>query len=515
VKIEIEALTGASAGKRQNYDGRIAIRIGRDPSCEFALNPHKDLKASAQHGEIFFKDGIAHYRDLKSSNGSFIDGNKVEPDAPVPLQDGVTLTLGAAGPKLRIGLPDSVRKRSAQNPLPPEAVEAIAYQASEAHSRRTMLTMTVIFGIMLTGVFAAVAILTIRRNNETTTIVDKEKIAAEAELRRIASDIRITKDRIRFFLSTIESYQTELIAIRADSSMAPTIRRMTETSKEKLISENALRLDVTKAELDALTATFQDAEKNWLARYGALPDGLIERPSFKEWCAQNGPAVFLVYCEVNDAAYIGTAFCARSDGLLITNAHVATHIDPVTDNYRIIQNETQAQFKARRVVIHPDYNPNVSSPGLTVDLAVIQLEKSSGAPIVAVSLADDEILKTLAPGSQLGCLSFPGALFQQYDIMSGHSGQDARVNATFSDGSVSRITTLDGAVGSFENRALIQHSAILSGGTSGAPMFLPTGEVVAINYAVLSTPDANAPAGIGWAIRADYARRMILSWKDN
>ncbi|MFH1377727.1 MAG: trypsin-like peptidase domain-containing protein [Planctomycetota bacterium] len=514
MKIEIEALTGASAGKQESYDGRVAIRIGRDPSCEFALNPHKDLKASAQHGEIFFKDGIAHYRDLKSSNGSFIDGNKVEPDSPVPLQDGVTLTLGEAGPKLRIGLPESVRKRSAQQPLAPEAVEAIAYQASAANGRRTLLLMTVIFGIMLTGVFAAVAILTIRRNNSSSTAVDKEKIAADAELRRIASDIRITKDRVRFFVSTIESYETELVAIRADSTMAPTIRRMTETSKEKLIAENAMRLDATKAELDSLTATFQDAEKKWLARYGALPDDLVERPSFKEWCAQNGPAVFLVYCEVNDAAYIGTAFCARSDGLLITNAHVAAHIDPATDNYRIIQNETQTQYKARRVVIHPDYKPDNNPSGLTVDLAIIQIENPSGAPLAAVALADDDVLKTLAPGSSLGCLSFPGALFQQYDIMSGHSGQDARVNATFSDGSVSRITTLDGAVGSFESRALIQHSAILSGGTSGAPMFLPTGEVVAINYAVLSTSDANAPAGIGWAIRADYARRMILAWKD-
>ena len=348
VKIEIEALTGASAGKRQSYDGRVSIRIGRDPSCEFSLNPHKDLKASAQHGEIFFKDGVAHYRDLKSSNGSFLDGDKVEPDAPAPLQDGVTLTVGAAGPKLRISLPDSVRKRSAQRPLAPEAVEAIAYQASEAHSRRTLLLMTVVFGIMLTGVFAAFAILTVRRNAEPSTAVDKDKIAAEAELRRIASDIKIANDRIRFFNSTIDSYSSELALIRADESMAPTIRRMTETSKEKLIAENKLRLDATKAELDALTSAYQEAEKNWAVQYGALPVDLVERPSFKDWCAKNGQAIFLVYCEVNDAAYIGTAFCARSDGLLVTNAHVAAHIDPASVNYRIIQNETQTQFKDRK-----------------------------------------------------------------------------------------------------------------------------------------------------------------------
>lgn len=63
--------------------------IGRHSSCEFVLR--KD-DVSRRHAEVFFQDGGFRLRDLGSTNGSFLNGEKVEDSAPL-----------AAGDKIEIG----------------------------------------------------------------------------------------------------------------------------------------------------------------------------------------------------------------------------------------------------------------------------------------------------------------------------------------------------------------------------------------------------------------------------
>ncbi|HEY3381122.1 MAG TPA: adenylate/guanylate cyclase domain-containing protein [Vicinamibacterales bacterium] len=73
------------------------IAIGRDPQCDIPLSdPHVSLR----HGEIFFTDKGAAYRDLKSRNGSAVrrGADTTRIDATVghqfPLRDGDELRLG-------------------------------------------------------------------------------------------------------------------------------------------------------------------------------------------------------------------------------------------------------------------------------------------------------------------------------------------------------------------------------------------------------------------------------------
>jgi hypothetical protein len=80
-------------------DGRVlrfsaAFHIGRDHDCDVRVN---DVHVSRKHVAASFEAGIWKLRDLKSANGIFVDGEKVE---TVSIDDSVSITLGAAGPTL-------------------------------------------------------------------------------------------------------------------------------------------------------------------------------------------------------------------------------------------------------------------------------------------------------------------------------------------------------------------------------------------------------------------------------
>lgn len=49
---------------------------------------------SRRHGRLVQQAGVFMYEDLGSSNGSFINGNRLQPNAPIELHSGDTLRLG-------------------------------------------------------------------------------------------------------------------------------------------------------------------------------------------------------------------------------------------------------------------------------------------------------------------------------------------------------------------------------------------------------------------------------------
>ena len=100
--------------------------------------------------------------------------------------------------------------------------------------------------------------------------------------------------------------------------------------------------------------------------------------------------------------------------------------------------------------------------------------------------------------------------------------------ATFKDGWIGRMTDYESASADFKSAQLIQHSASLSGGTSGSPMFTSDGKVVALNNAgtefLVHTPSGTglavaiqsvtSAAKIAYAIRVDVlvAFKKKLKW---
>src|SRR5450830_571095 len=62
--------------------GSSAVLIGRAPSCTLVLD---DDYSSSRHARIFPQGGQWLVEDLGSTNGTFLDGSKVEGSMPIPL----------------------------------------------------------------------------------------------------------------------------------------------------------------------------------------------------------------------------------------------------------------------------------------------------------------------------------------------------------------------------------------------------------------------------------------------
>ena len=73
-----------------------SFSIGRDESCDVQVD---SSLASRRHVEVSFADGSWVIQDLESTNGTFVDGRKID---KVPLEHALDLQLGKDGPSLRI-----------------------------------------------------------------------------------------------------------------------------------------------------------------------------------------------------------------------------------------------------------------------------------------------------------------------------------------------------------------------------------------------------------------------------
>lgn len=80
-------LTGPAAGRRHEVVSEVTI--GRSPSCEISL---QDDKASRWHAKVTLRDGQAWIRDLGSSNGTAVNGERIQGE--VVLQPGDRVQVG-------------------------------------------------------------------------------------------------------------------------------------------------------------------------------------------------------------------------------------------------------------------------------------------------------------------------------------------------------------------------------------------------------------------------------------
>ena len=105
------------AGERKEFRQVAAFRIGRSAECEVSL---QDSHVSRVHARCFPESGQWWLEDLNSSNGTYVNGERV---SRVPLHTGTTVRLGVEGLDLSF-LVQEVRK-----PAPPRTgpVDASRY----------------------------------------------------------------------------------------------------------------------------------------------------------------------------------------------------------------------------------------------------------------------------------------------------------------------------------------------------------------------------------------------------
>jgi len=87
---KLQAITGEFTGQEISIERDMLV--GRDQDAEILLQP-KDI--SRKHAALLFRDDHVWVKDLKSTNGTFVNGERVEQEQEIELHDGDMLQFAS------------------------------------------------------------------------------------------------------------------------------------------------------------------------------------------------------------------------------------------------------------------------------------------------------------------------------------------------------------------------------------------------------------------------------------
>jgi len=102
----VDHLAGSRRGQRQELAADKRVRFGRHPDCEVSFDAHRDIDASSRHAELRPTERGWVLVDLGSSNGTFVDGQRVT-ELAIPVGAPLTVEFGPGGPRIRIFVGDA------------------------------------------------------------------------------------------------------------------------------------------------------------------------------------------------------------------------------------------------------------------------------------------------------------------------------------------------------------------------------------------------------------------------
>jgi len=134
-------LTGGRAGQAVVVEKSYAM-LGRAPQADVRFGPDHDLPVSGRHAAVVFRDGEWILRDLSSTNGTFVNGERIKGEHQLGDQD--LIRLGDGGPMLRFGvIRDTWRPSDSPPPVPSEPpAEPERVHATTAVPRTPLSTAT-------------------------------------------------------------------------------------------------------------------------------------------------------------------------------------------------------------------------------------------------------------------------------------------------------------------------------------------------------------------------------------
>jgi putative serine protease PepD len=186
-----------------------------------------------------------------------------------------------------------------------------------------------------------------------------------------------------------------------------------------------------------------------------------------------GPGVVSVQANQAGGTARGTGFVVRTDGLVVTNAHVVGSAESAQLRF----NDTGRLVSAEVLGTDP-----------SSDLAVLRVDPGSVGSLRALRLADSEKVRV---GDPVVAIGHP-------------FGLDRTVTAGIVSGVGREIQAPDG----FQIDEVIQTDAPINPGNSGGPLLDARGRVVGVNSQI-ATGGSGGNVGIGFAVPADTVRDVL------
>ena len=320
--IEIRIMTGARMGQVLHLD-KPHLVIGRQKDADVRFDAQKDIDVSGRHAEIRLDKGNYTLYDLKSTNGTFVNGERIAGSRE--LKSGDRVQFGKDGPDVEVRIHRGSRGNT-------EERIAIAVKTQTAGLRNAMIAVSALVVLGAAGAWW----MTQRAG-------------------------RLRSEELSMLLSRNDSLSAMLQGMSAaDPSLVEELKKKSDALRAAMAAAS------TPAERDSLRRAVE-ANDARLRRIVQMDPSSIHR--------RNSPAVAVLVSEIKGVAYAGTGFSISEDGLLITNRHnvLGEHGDTAT-RVAVKFVDTKEWLTATVVKI---------SDSADEDLALIQIDAEGTYPVVA------------------------------------------------------------------------------------------------------------------------------------
>ncbi|MEP6729170.1 MAG: trypsin-like peptidase domain-containing protein [bacterium] len=418
--LELRVLSGTRAGTRERFDKSI-VSVGRHGASDLRFDPQTELDVSTRHAELRSVDGVWSIHDLNSTNGTYVNGERIA--GAHRLREGDVVSLGVNGPRVEVhGISDGGDAVSAPRMDTSMRVAVAVEKQTKAMRRKFTITGSV---LVAAGVIAF-------------ALWQRQVIVREREM---AASIARSE-------STLSALQVRVGASRpGDAAYAAALREELDARKRDL----AYAREQIKAGT-ATTGTVSELSKK-LDRT-ALMQQSISQMDVSHVVEQNDAAVAMLASDFDGKFLAGTAFGITRGGLLITNKHVVRSESGASPQRLVVIFANTKKWLPARVVRVSDVD----------DLALLQIEGTGTYPVVAGVSRDGARAKVGAPVASIG---YPGAI----DTPMEGTGMNITARTTSTPGTVSKRLS-----------DVIQIDSYAGHGSSGSPLFDAAGSVVGVIY---------------------------------
>ena len=417
---------------------------------DLRLDPAADLDVSTKHAELRAVEGVWTVYDLESTNGTFVNGERIAGSRAV--HEGDVITFGANGPTVEVRT-----RATGEAPIVP-ATNVVPNADSPLYSTRSHKSGPQ--PLLTPSASGAV-------RKDTTIRIAEAVQAHTASLRRwvtagaaVVVAVAVIAGLVWYRQTSAQEREMHALLTKNDSASIALMKRiealaLRDSASARVLAAEAARARVSGGRTLAAGATAVESV-NYSKRLSAQTSQLqsLARMDLAGVHAKNDAAVAMIASDLDGTFIAGTAFGVTRSGMLVTNRHV-------------VRTESGAPAKRVRVLFanSTDWLPaHVVRMSDGDDLALLQLDVAGSYPVVAgVSRAGE----TAAVGAAVASIGYPHAV----DTPMEGTGLHVRAATTLTGGTVSK--RLDD---------VIQIDSYAGKGSSGSPVFDARGNVVGVIY---------------------------------
>ena len=438
MSVELRVHSGALTGRTFRFDQPTVV-IGRQPTCDIAFHPTEDRDVSGTHAEIRLDGHAAFVRDTGSTNGTWVNGVRINGEHE--LVDGDFVSFGEQGPRVAVGMapvgrdaprltrdPPPTRVSSSAAPVgstPPRRDTTMRIAEAVKHStrglQRTLIAVTVMLGLAAIGAY-------LYGKQQSDRVIARLLAQNEALGSQYADAIAKLNGRSSGLDTALRSAKREIDALNSKLRSGGGSLNVEEMSQQLASANRRAASLVGQANMD-LTA-------------------INER---------SGKAVALLVVEMPDGSKsAATGFTVNDKGLLVTNRHAVREgkDGPLPTRIAVKFAETDRWLRAHVVRISEGDD----------DIAILQIDAPGPFPAVAGIAAAGDRPRV---GQPVAIIGFPLGV----DIGIEGGGLKGAAHASLNPGTVSKLidshTQIDGYAAQ---------------GSSGSPVFDSRGFVIGVVY---------------------------------